>query len=304
MKKIIYIFITAAFCAIQLSQAEQLTIASFNIRYKNSSDSMNGNGWNRRFPVICGLIRFNDFDIIGAQEVLHAQLNDMLKTLPEYDYIGVGRDDGKTKGEYAPIFYKKEKFKVLNSGHFWLSEITDRPNKGWDAALPRICTWVEFKNKQTGSKFYFFNLHMDHVGVEARKKSSELVISKIKEMCGSEPVILTGDFNVDQNNDNYKVLVNSGILYDSYSTADVCYALNGTFNNFKTNMITESRIDHIFVSKAFHVKRYGVLTDTYRSEVTDSKDIQSGNFPSEVSIKEYVARTPSDHFPVKAVLEF
>ncbi|MFV0591732.1 MAG: endonuclease/exonuclease/phosphatase family protein [Draconibacterium sp.] len=304
MKQITLLFLVLVFAGLQLVKAEELTVASFNIRYHNSSDTEKGNGWEQRCPVICDLIRFNDFEIFGAQEVLHDQLLDMLKGLPEYAYVGVGRDDGKTKGEYAPIFYQKEKFQALASGHFWLSEITDRPNKGWDAALPRICTWAKFKDTGTGFEFYFFNLHMDHIGVEARKNSAKLVLKKITEMCGDKPVILTGDFNVDQHSPNYAVLEGSDLLKDSYNADKVRYALNGTFNNFKPDMFTDSRIDHVFVSPDFTVERYGVLTDTYRSEIPDSKSEKSGNFPQEVSLKKYVARVPSDHYPVKVVVSF
>lgn len=108
----------------------QLSVCSFNVRYENSRDSMDGNGWHQRCPIICDIIEFNDFDVIGAQEVLYNQLNDLNQKLKDYDYVGVGRDDGKTKGEYAPIFFKKALFTLLDSGHFWLSEITDRPTKG------------------------------------------------------------------------------------------------------------------------------------------------------------------------------
>lgn len=304
MKRILFVLLAFSLVGIQISEAKELTVASFNIRYQNVSDSIHGNGWKQRLPVICDLIRFHDFEVFGAQEVLHNQLLDMLTGLPEYDYVGVGRDDGKTKGEYAPIFYQKDKFKVLESGNFWLSEITDRPNKGWDAALPRICTWAKFKDLETGFEFFFFNLHMDHVGVEARKNSAKLVLKKITEMCGDKPVILTGDFNVDQHSPNYAVLEGSELLNDSYEVATVRYALNGTFNDFKADRKTDSRIDHVFVSASFTVERYGVLTDTYRTAIEDSKSEKSGNFPKEVSLTEYVARTPSDHFPVKVVLRF
>lgn len=286
------------------AEAQELTVASFNIRYENSSDSVNGNGWHQRLPVICDLIRFNNFEIFGAQEVLHQQLLDMLACLPGYGYVGVGRDDGKTKGEYAPIFYREDKFKAVASGHFWLSDITDRPNKGWDAALPRICTWASFEDRATGFAFFFFNLHMDHVGVEARKNSARLVLKKIKEMCGGNPVILAGDFNVDQHSPDYALLAGSDLLDDAYEVAAVRYALNGTFNNFKPDRKTDSRIDHVFVSPSFTVARYGILTDTYRTEIEESMAEKSGNFPREVSLTQYVARTPSDHFPVKVVLRF
>nr|WP_320059117.1 endonuclease/exonuclease/phosphatase family protein [uncultured Bacteroides sp.] len=303
MKKNIIVFILFCLFA-HFVLAQELTVGSYNIRYENNSDAEYGNGWKQRFPVISQLIRFNDFDLLGTQEVLYGQLNDLLSTLSEYAYIGVGRDDGKTLGEYAPIFYKKNKFQLLKSGHFWLSEQSTYPNKGWDAALPRICTWGEFQDQKTHLRFWFFNLHMDHVGVIARKESSKLVLSKIKEMCADEPVVLTGDFNVDQKHESYAILDASGLLNDSYEKAQIPYALNGTFNDFNPSFFTDSRIDHIFVSSAFAVKRYGVLTDTYRSNAGDDKEINSGNFPKEVSLQKYVSRTPSDHFPVKVVLSY
>ncbi|MCD8194656.1 MAG: endonuclease/exonuclease/phosphatase family protein, partial [Tannerellaceae bacterium] len=243
--------------------AQQLTIGSYNIRYANPEDATQGNGWEQRLPVISQLIKFNDFDILGAQEVLHPQLNDLLAQLPAGDYTGVGRDDGKTEGEYAPVFYRKDKVTLLRSGHFWLSEQTDHPNKGWDAVLPRICTWAEFKVKETGLTLWFFNLHMDHIGVEARRQSALLVLRKIEEMCGEAPVILTGDFNVDQISESYLVFAHSGTLVDTYETTAVRYAVNGTFNNFEPNRKDDSRIDHIFVSPTFRVERYGILTDMY-----------------------------------------
>lgn len=300
----LYILIVVFLIGLSGVQAQRINVASYNIRNANRGDSIQGNGWNKRCPVICKLIRFHDFDIFGAQEVLHPQLNDMLNDLPEYSYIGVGRDDGITKGEYAPIFYKTERFDMLMSGNFWLSTETTYPNKGWDAALPRICSWGKFKDKESGFQFWFFNLHMDHIGVEARKHSADLVLERIKEMCGTEAVILTGDFNVNQNHDSYKILNTSGILEDSFLKAKINYATNGTFNNFKPNLKTESRIDHIFTSPLFTVERYGVLTDTYWSEIEDGAVVNSQNFPKEVSLKEFEARMPSDHFPVKVVLVY
>lgn len=302
MKKINTILILIFICL--CSQAQHMTVATYNIRLYSKSDAEKGNGWEHRFPALSQLILYNDFDIFGAQEVVYNQLEDLLAVLTKYNHIGVGRDDGLKKGECSPIFYKRDKYNLLQSGTFWLSENTDYPNIGWDAALPRICTWGEFENKEDGYKFWFFNLHMDHRGVNARKESAKLVLKKIKEMCGSDPVILTGDFNVDQNNESYKLLNNSDILDDSYEVASFKYALNGTFNNFDPNLTTESRIDHIFVSPAFTVKKYAILTDTYRSPKEGGAVVNSTNFPKEVSLKEYIARVPSDHFPVRVDLMY
>ena len=304
MKWIFISFLTLLFLSLQFSYAEKLVVAIYNVRNHNSSDSINGNGWAQRCSIICKQVEFYDFEVFGAQEVLHDQLLDMKEQLPGYDYVGVGRDDGETKGEYAPIFYKKQLFQLLDFGHFWMSEVIDRPNKGWDAALPRICTWAKLKDVETGFEFFFFNLHMDHVGVEARRNSARLVLDQIKGICAGLPVILTGDFNVDQHSPNYEILEGSELLKDSYQAATIRYALNGTFNDFKSDMKTESRIDHIFVSPGFKVERYGILTDTYRTESQNTKSVSSSNFPKEVSMKKYVARTPSDHFPVMVILKF
>ncbi|EKD31397.1 MAG: hypothetical protein ACD_77C00339G0004 [uncultured bacterium] len=274
------------FAAIDVT-AQTINTATYNIRYENKSDSLNGNGWGQRLPVIVKLIQFHDFDIFGAQEVFYGQLNGMLTLMPEYGFIGVGRTDGEKSGECSPVFYKKDKFKLMQSGNFWLSETDSKPGVGWDAALPRICTWGKFQIKENGVYFWYFNLHMDHIGVKARLESSRLVIEKIKTLAGSEPVILTGDFNSDQKSEGYKLISSTGILQDSYETAEVRYAANGTFNNFNPQQKTDIRIDHIFVSKGFRVMRYGILTDTYWTETV------KGSF---------VTRMPSDHFPVKVVV--
>ena len=256
----------------------QINVATYNLRYANKNDSIAGNGWGQRFPVAAQLIRFQDLDIFGTQEAKYHQLNDLTDSLPGYKWIGVGRDDGKQGGEFSAIFYKQAKYKVLKSGNFWLSTVTDKPNKGWDAALPRICTWVQFKEAKTGFVFYFFNLHMDHVGVVARRESAKLVLAKIKEMAGKTPAVLTGDFNVDQTSDSYAVINDSGVLKDTYVLSPVKLAPSNTFNNFDANTAGDKRIDHIFVTKEFKVLRYGILTNTYHG------------------------RVPSDHYPVVAIL--
>lgn len=285
--------------AIAFANAQTFRIGTYNLRNANRGDSLDGNGWGQRLPIVASLVQFHDFDIFGTQECLHQQLEDLVNAMPGYSYIGVGRDDGKQKGEYSAIFFKKDKFQVLEHGDFWLSTTTDKPNKGWDAALPRICSWGKFKEKKTGTVFYMYNLHMDHIGVEARRESAKLILKKIQDMKTSIPVILTGDFNVDQNNESYTLLNTSGILKDAYEITAVRYAVNGTFNAFNANSKTDSRIDHIFLTKDFKVLRYGILTDTYRGPAVEkSENADSKDFPKEVSLQRYVARVPSDHFPV------
>ena len=291
------------FCA--SARAQELKIATYNIRMDAASDIKQGDGWKQRQIPVTDLIKFHDFDIFGSQEVLHNQLEDMLLLLPEYSYIGIGREDGAEKGEYSPIFYKKDKFNVIKSGTFWLSENTKTPNKGWDAVLPRICSWGLFQDKKSNKKFMFFNTHFDHVGVKARQESAKLIMAKIKEIGGeSIPAILTGDFNVDQNSDSFKVINEAGLLKDSFGLAKMKYALNGTFNNFKVNSATSSRIDHIFLTKQFKVKSYGVLTDNYR-KLDNTEDVfNPATAPKEIQLQNSTAHTPSDHYPVMITTSF
>ena len=283
------------------SLSAQMLVGSYNIRYKNSGDSVKGNVWTKRCQVICDQVNFMAPDIFGAQEVLHVQLQDMLAELDGYDYIGVGRDDGKTGGEYAAIFYKTQRLRLLDQGNFWLNEETDRPALGWDAACIRICTWGKFA-AQTASNdeaFFFFNLHMDHVGVTARRESAKLIVRKIREIAQSAPVIVTGDFNVDQNDEIYRIFTESGLLKDSYHAARLRFAENGTFNSFDTDLYTGSRIDHIFVSPGAHVKSYGVLTNSYWTQNDSSATLIKGHdAPQQIDFSKYSRRQPSDHYPV------
>jgi endonuclease/exonuclease/phosphatase family metal-dependent hydrolase len=253
--------------------AQTMRLATYNIRYDNKQDT--ANAWLKRVPYLTDLVKFQDFDLFGTQEVLYNQLVDMTAKLPDYAYIGVGRDDGKQAGEFSAIFYKKNKYKLLKQGTFWLAPTTTTPIKGWDAALPRVCTWGQFQDIATGFTFYMFNTHFDHRGVEARRESAKLILAKVKELAGTAPVILSGDLNVDQRNESYALLNTSGLLKDAYTTAKVVYAPNGTFNGFDATRKTDSRIDHIFLTSTFTPTRYGILTDTYGG-----------------------GKTPSDHYPV------
>lgn len=286
-------------CALTVSAQEAvINVASYNIRQYNKQDSINGNGWQVRCPILAQLIRFHEFDVFGTQEGFKHQLEDLKAALPGYDYTGVGREDGADAGEHSAIFYRTDLFTLVDHGDFWLSETPEKPSIGWDAVLPRICSWARLRHNPTGKVFLFFNLHMDHIGKQARVESALLVQQKMNEFGSELPTFLTGDFNVDQTHQSYTALTTSGKLKDSYCTAKLVYALNGTFNDYSTNDYSTSRIDHIFVSPNVKVDKYGVLTDTYRTPVDGAEARQPGSAPEEISLIPHVARTPSDHFPV------
>lgn len=271
------IFLFAVMIAFSSSlSAQSFNVATFNIRYDNQRDS--GNLWVARAPVVANLIRFHDFDVFGIQEGLKNQIDDISKTLPAYSRYGKGRDDGKDAGEHSAIYYKTEKYKLLKSGDFWLSETPDVPGKGWDATCcNRICSWVQLQDVKSKKTFYFFNVHFDHQGVIARKESGKLMVRKISEIAGNNPVILTGDLNGNRESEWYQTVQNSSVLKDAYGAVQHPYQNNSSSNGFRTPR-GMGVIDHVFISKHFKASRWGVLTDTY-----------FGKFPS-------------DHFPVMATI--
>lgn len=273
------LWLAGAFLALNIvsAQAQKLTVGTFNIRFDNPRDT--GNLWVDRGPIVSNLIRFHDFDILGIQEGYKNQLDDINKDLPEYGLYGKGRDDGKDAGEHSAIFYKTDRFTLLKSGDFWLSEAPDVPGRGWDATCcNRICSWIYLQDKQTKKKFYAFNVHFDHQGVVARRESAKLILSKIGAIAGKEPVLLTGDFNGGRDTEWYLTMANSGSLTDVFTKVKYPYANNSSANGFRTPRGT-TVIDHIFMSKQFTASKWGILTDTY-----------FGKFPS-------------DHFPVLSVVE-
>ncbi|PRD46369.1 endonuclease/exonuclease/phosphatase family protein [Sphingobacterium haloxyli] len=259
--------------------AQELTVASFNIRLKTTSDV--GNLWDDRKLAVTNLIQFHEFDIFGIQEGFYDQVQDIKTQLPDFKYIGVGRDDGAQKGEHSAIFFNARRFKLIKDGTFWLSGTdTEKPNKGWDAALPRICTWGVFEDTENSKQFIFMNTHFDHRGIEARRESAKLILEKAKELAEDLPIILTGDFNVDETNEAYFTLAKSGIVEDTYDQAKIVYEPNSSFNAWGKGIKPKQRIDHIFITKPFTVYKYGILTDTY------------------------MGKFPSDHFPIVSVLQW
>ena len=229
-------------------------LARFNIRLDTPVDSLNR--WGYRMERAAQFIKDMQLDVVGTQEVLHNQFEDLKRMLPEFEGVGVARDDGKTKGEYSSVFYRKDKFDALDSGTFWLSENPDSVGKkGWDAVCVRVATWAKLQHKESGKIIMAVNTHFDHVGVEARKQSALLIIRKIKEIVGDRPAVLTGDFNVTDQSDAYQTITtNEFVLKDAHKIADKVTGVNYTFHNFTRQPLEKrSKIDFIFVTPQIKV---------------------------------------------------
>lgn len=255
MKKLVFIFFVSLLLGSCIRENKiEVNWATFNVRYDNPADSMNN--WKYRKDNVCSYILDHKLDVVGMQEVLHNQFEDLKEGLPGYAAIGVGRDDGKTEGEYAPLFYRNGKFELLDSNTFWLSQYPDSVGlKGWDAACTRIATWGKFRDKATGKIFMAVNTHFDHVGTEARKNSALLIISKIKEIVGDEPAVLTGDFNVSDEWEAYETITtNEFVLKDAYKIANEVSGVDYTFHDFgKVPDAEREKIDFIFVTPRIEV---------------------------------------------------
>ncbi|TXH26392.1 MAG: endonuclease/exonuclease/phosphatase family protein [Cyclobacteriaceae bacterium] len=279
--RILLLFIVLLAPAIMLAQS--VKVMSYNIRLDTEADGLNQ--WKNRPDKVIGLIKKYDPDLFGVQEAMHNQMLDLQSGLSEYSYAGVGRDDGKEKGEYSAIFYKKEKFELLTQNTDWLSETPDVPgSKSWDAAITRVFTYALFKDKSTGKNFFYGNTHFDHIGKEARKNSANLIkyfIAGFIKGASSQkeiklPVIISGDFNSEPIDAPYLTITNGEIfrLYDSRPATN----LTGTFCGFEINKIKCRTIDYIFHSEDWKASGYQVIQDN------------DGNY------------YPSDHLPVFVTL--
>lgn len=282
MKKLVVIgFCLFAFFA--GSAQAPLHVMTFNIRYNNPGDSLNA--WPHRKDNVASQILFYESHIVGVQEALHGQMEELQAALPRYKYFGVGRDDGKTKGEYSAIFYDTTRLQWLKGATFWLAENPESVGaKGWDAAITRIVTWCLFKDRKTGRRFYVFNTHFDHMGKIARAESARLLLRKVVQIAGSMPVVITGDFNAKPEDEPVKILVdneNKAHFTDTKALSKTPhYGPTGTFNAFGPKETSDQPIDHIFIKKGITVLKHATLSETW-----------SGRFSS-------------DHFPVLAVLQF
>lgn len=272
MKRIL--IAAAAIFAVLTGYCQNMNIATYNLRYDNPGDAKD-NPWGKRYPHIAEIISKADLDVFGTQEGLFHQLTDLLKVLPAYEFTGLGRNGGR-EGELSSIWYKRDKFTLLKSGNFWLSQTPDQVSKGWDAKYERICSWAEFADKQTGFTFYFFNTHFDHKGQQARTNSIHLIFEQISKIAGNAPAILSGDFNMHTKDVAYAAFAQHANFKSAHDiAADLKDGNTGTFNGFDTAHHTDERIDHIFVSKDFKVNSYRLVKDQYDG-----------------------IKYPSDHFPI------
>lgn len=255
---------------------QAINVITYNIRYATEKDGLNA--WSKRKENVKALVKFYDADILCTQEAVAEQYDFLLEN-SDFEAVGAGRDDGKRKGEFSPIYYNKNRFTKKDGGVFWLSQTPDVPSKGWDAQFNRVCTWVRLYDKLNKKEFLVFNTHYDHVGVQARIESAKLIKQKIQEIAPKLPVVYTGDLNVTPETEAISTI--KSFLSDSREISkEAPYGPEGTFNGFDFNSPLKNRIDYIFVNKGFKVRKYAVLSD--------SKD----------------QRYYSDHLPVFAKIEF
>ncbi|OIV42952.1 endonuclease/exonuclease/phosphatase family protein [Flavobacterium johnsoniae] len=252
---------------------QNLKIMTYNIRLDVASDGENA--WPKRKDYFASQIQFYSPDVFGVQEATPNQVTDIASALPNYNKFGVGREEGGT-GEACTIYYKKDRFKVEQSNTFWLSETPNVVSRGWDAACNRVCTYGLFKDLKTKKTFWVFNLHLDHMGEEARVKGVQLVLKKISELNTKKyPAFLMGDFNSEP--DTKQIAEIKKVMDDTKEVSkEKPFGPSGTFNDFKHNEPVTLLLDYIFVSKnsGLKIQKHAVLSD--------SKDL----------------KYPSDHLPV------
>jgi endonuclease/exonuclease/phosphatase family metal-dependent hydrolase len=261
--------------SLAVTAPEPLTVMSFNIRYGTANDGPDR--WELRRGQLIDLLKTQNADVIGLQEALHFQIDEILAALPGHRMVGVGRSDGGQGGEYAAILYRASRLSVRRAETFWFSDTPEIVKSNtWGAALERICTWALFDDKE-GTPFYAFNLHLDHVSQPAREKSVALLAERVAARAPALPVVVTGDFNVGESNPAALAMLRS--FRDTYRLIHPTAADAGTFNSFKPGS-TGDKIDYVFVEPQTEV----LNADIIRTAVN--------------------GRYPSDHFPVTARIRF
>jgi endonuclease/exonuclease/phosphatase family metal-dependent hydrolase len=259
MKRTLLFLLVCLIISVANAQKNQaINIMSYNIRLNVASDGINA--WPYRKENVKALVKFYDTDILCVQEALPDQFDDLLANT-DFDVVGVGRDDGKRKGEFSAIYFNKNRFIKKDGGTFWLSPTPNVPSKGWDAALNRICSWVKLYDKSNKKEFIVFNTHYDHIGVQARIESAKLIKQKIQQIAPNLPVVFTGDLNVTPETEAIAT-IKSFLIDTKEITIEPPYGPDGTFNGFKWDSSLKSQIDYIFVNKAFKVQKFAVLSDS------------------------------------------
>lgn len=260
MKRLIYLLAAVAFTA--CGSATSLSVMTFNMRYDNPEDGQNN--WRFRRERIAGVIKAQEVDVLGTQELLSNQFNDLSGLLTGYQGVGVGRLDGAESGEYCAVFFRKDRFTLLDSGTFWLSETPEVVGSlGWDGACERIATWVVLRDRD-GRELFFIDTHLDHVGQVARDEGVSLLMKRIETLSGGRPVILTGDFNSELGSSVVAHVQKDGVLRDAKAIAAQRSGTDWSFSDF--GQIPEAErplLDYIFVSGDIEAVRYEVLPDIF-----------------------------------------
>ncbi|MBK7871628.1 MAG: endonuclease/exonuclease/phosphatase family protein [Saprospiraceae bacterium] len=259
------------------AQPEALNIMTFNIRLATTDDGYNY--WKNRTELVRSMIQYHEAEIVGLQEAMKVQLDDLAKMLPDYEWFGLCRTDGTTNpnpdNEFSAILYKKDRFERLDGATFWLSETPEKPgSKSWDAAITRIVTWAKFRDKQSGKEFFHFNTHFDHVGTKAREESAKIILEKMAEIAGDAPIVLTGDFNCNETETPYRVITDKNDkrhLQDAMLVSKMPHhGPLSTWSGFSFPGVPGRRIDFIFVKNKVEVLKHAILSDSW-----------SGRFPSD-----------------------
>lgn len=258
--------------------AQTIKVMSYNIRLDVKSDGENQ--WDKRKEKVAALMNYYEPDFIGDQEVQHHQLLYLSTQLTNYGYIGVGRDDGNEGGEYSCIFYRKDKFTLIQQATFWLSPTPDSVSIGWDAACKRVCTYGLFQSKESGQRCWVFNTHLDHIGVVAREQAAKLIMQKITDLNkrNKYPVILTGDLNSKPEDIPVQILTKK-LLNAREQSISAPYGPLDTWEAFDFTKKPDGCIDYIFINNKIKVLKFATITDSYDQKY------------------------PSDHFPVMATLQ-
>jgi len=272
----------ATLAAQSVQESSPLSVMAFNIRYGTANDGENR--WPLRRTQLLELLRTEDADLVGLQEALHDQIVEITEALPAYAVIGVGRDDGQTRGEYAAILYRRDRFHVAESGTFWFSDTPSVvASRSWGNTITRICTWARLVDRQ-GQTFWIYNVHLDHQSQPSRERSTQLLAERIRARSTlTESVIVTGDFNVGEANPALRPLLTTPgagapLLVDTFRVRHPDATEVGTFTGFDPARTSGDKIDYVLASPGFEVLDAAIL-----------RTVVDG-------------RLPSDHFPVTARL--